>query len=138
MYLENLTENLLYDLIINKIGAANTSSRDLIEYAFRDKKVIIVSPTTFLAYLQTVRQGLRSLTIEQQAKDIQKRVGDLGRHIKSYDVYMQKLGNSLSTTVSHYNTAHKELAKVDKDVVKIADGSPSIEPMLLDKPNTDE
>jgi DNA recombination protein RmuC len=132
------SEAIYYDLIINKIGAANTSSRDLIEYAFRDKKVIIVSPTTFLAYLQTVLQGLRSLTIEQQAKDIQKRVGDLGRHIKSYDVYMQKLGNSLSTTVSHYNTAHKELAKVDKDVVKIADGSPSIEPMLLDKPNTDE
>ncbi len=132
------SEAIYYDLIINKIGTANTSSRDLIEYAFRDKKVIIVSPTTFLAYLQTVLQGLRSLTIEQQAKDIQKRVGDLGRHIKSYDVYMQKLGNSLSTTVGHYNTAHKELAKVDKDVVKIADGTTSVEPMQLDKPNTED
>jgi DNA recombination protein RmuC len=131
------SEAIYYDLLINKIGYANTSSRDLIEYAFRDKKVIIVSPTTFLAYLQTVLQGLRSLTIEQQAKDIQKRVGDLGRHIQSYDVYMQKLGNSLSTTVNHYNTAHKELAKVDKDVVKIADTSPSVEPLLIDRPNSD-
>jgi DNA recombination protein RmuC len=131
------SEAIYYDLLINKIGAGSTSSRDLIEYAFRDKKVIIVSPTTFLAYLQTVLQGLRSLTIEQQAKDIQKRVGDLGRHIQSYDVYMQKLGSSLSTTVNHYNFAHKELAKIDKDVVKIAETSPSIEPLLIDRPNTE-
>ncbi|MFO0920182.1 MAG: DNA recombination protein RmuC [Candidatus Saccharimonadales bacterium] len=132
------SEAIYYDLLINKVGTANTSARDLIEYAFRDKKVIIVSPTTFLAYLQTVLQGLRSLTIEQQAKDIQKRVGDLGRHIQSYDTYMQKLGNSLSTTVNHYNTAHKELAKVDKDIVKIAQTNSSVEPMLVDRPIIEE
>lgn len=129
------SEAIYYDLLINKIGMANTSSRDLIEYAFRDKKVIIVSPTTLLAYLQTVLQGLRSLQIEEQAKDIQVRVGQLGRHIASYDVFMQKLGNSLGTTVNHYNNAHKELKKIDKDIVKIADTNPSVEPLLLDKPS---
>jgi len=128
------SEAIYYDLLINKIGMANTSSRDLIEYAFRDKKVIIVSPTTLLAYLQTVLQGLRSLQIEEQAKDIQIRVGQLGRHIASYDTFMQKLGGSLGTTVNHYNNAHKELKKIDKDIVKIADTSPSVEPLLLDRP----
>jgi len=128
------SEAIYYDLLINKIGMANTSSRDLIEYAFRDKKVIIVSPTTLLAYLQTVLQGLRSLQIEEQAKDIQVRVGQLGRHIASYDTFMQKLGGSLGTTVNHYNNAHKELKKIDKDIVKIADTSPSVEPLSLDRP----
>lgn len=128
------SEAIYYDLLVNKIGMANTSSRDLIEYAFRDKKVIIVSPTTLLAYLQTVLQGLRSLQIEEQAKDIQVRVGQLGRHIASYDSFMQKLGGSLGTTVNHYNNAHKELKKIDKDIVKIADTSPSVEPLLLDRP----
>jgi DNA recombination protein RmuC len=132
------SEAIYYDLLINKVGMTNTSSRDLIEYAFRDKKVIIVSPTTLLAYLQTVLQGLRSLQIEEQAKDIQIRVGELGRHIASYDEYMQKLGNALGTTVNHYNTAHKELKKIDKDVVKISGDSPGVEPLLLDKPNTDD
>ena len=132
------SEAIYYDLLVNKIGTANTSARDLIEYAFRDKKVIIVSPTSFMAYLQTVMQGLRSLQIEEQAKEIQLRVGLLGDHLKSYDVYMQKLGMSLSTTVNHYNTAHKELKKVDKDVVKIAGNTPSIEPLLIDKPSADE
>ena len=91
-----------------------------------------------MAYLQTVLQGLRSLQIEEQAKDIQVRVGQLGRHIAAYDTYMQKLGASLGTTVNHFNTAHKELKKIDKDVVKIAETSPAIEPMLVDKPQQDE
>ena len=132
------SEAIYYDLLINKVGMANTSARDLIEYAFRDKKVIIVSPTTLLAYLQTVLQGLRSLQIEEQAKDIQVRVGELGRHIANYDQFMQKLGGSLGTTVNHYNNAHKELKKIDKDVVKIADTNPSVEPLLLDRPSEDD
>lgn len=134
------SEAIYYDLLINKVGSSNTSARDLLEYAFRDKKVIIVSPTTFMAYLQTVMQGLRSLQIEEQAKDIQIRVGQLGTHIGSYETFMQKLGSSLGTTVNHYNTAHKELKKIDKDIVKIAGSAPSVEPLLLDRPNigTDE
>lgn len=127
------SESLYYDLLINNIGEGG-SSRDLIEYAFRDKRVIIVSPTSFMAYLQTVLQGLRSLQIEVQAKDIQVRVGKLGQHIGKFETYMQKLGNSLGTTVNHFNNAHKELAKVDKDVVKIAQVDQSVEPILLDKP----
>lgn len=132
------SESLYYDLLINKVGTTATNSRDLIEYAFQEKKVIIVSPTSFMAYLQTVLQGLRSLQIEEQAKDIQKRVGELGRHIAGYETFMQKLGGSLGTTVNHYNNAHKELKKIDKDVVKIARSAPAVEPILLDKPSSDE
>ena len=132
------SEAIYYDLLVNNVGETGTSSKDLIEYAFVTKKVIIVSPTTLLAYLQTVMQGLRSLQIEEQAKDIQVRVGKLGRHIAKFDEYMNKLGNSLSTTVNHFNNAHKELGKVDKDVVKIADSQPSVEPLSLDKPKQDE
>lgn len=132
------SEAIYYDLLVNKIGTTNTSARDLLEYAFRDKGVIIVSPTTFLAYLQTVLQGLRSLQIEEQAKDIRLRVGELGRHIGTYENFMQRLGGSLGTTVNHFNNAHKELKKIDKDIVKIAEVSPGVEPLLLDKPTDGE
>lgn len=131
------SESLYYDLLIGSVGDGG-SARDLIEYAFRDKHVIIVSPTSFMAYLQTVLQGLRSLQIEQQAKEIQVRVGQLGRHIGTFEVFMQKLGNSLGVTVNHYNSAHKELKKIDKDIVKIAESESSVEPILLDKPQRDE
>lgn len=131
------SESLYYDLLIGDVGTGS-SARDLIEYAFRDKKVIIVSPTSFMAYLQTVLQGLRSLQIEEQAKDIQIRVGKLGQHIGKFDEYMNKLGRSLGQTVGHYNNAHKELAKVDKDVIKIAGTNASVDTMLIDKPQVEE
>ena len=132
------SEAIYYDLLINKVGTLQTTARDLIEYAFQEKHVIIVSPTSFMAYLQTVMQGLRSLQIEEQAKEIQIRVGQLGRHIATYETFMQKLGSSLGTTVNHYNTAHKELKKIDKDVVKIAGNTPSVEPLLVDSPQHEE
>ena len=132
------SEAIYYDLLINKVGVSGANARDLMEYAFVEKKVIIVSPTSFMAYLQTVLQGLRSLQIEEQAKDIQVRVGQLGKHISAYDQLMAKLGGSLGTTVNHYNNAHKELKKIDKDVVKIADSNPGVEPLLIDKPVTDD
>lgn len=131
------SESLYYDLLIGGVGSGS-SARDLIEYAFRDKKVIIVSPTSFMAYLQTVLQGLRSLQIEEQAKDIQIRVGQLGQHIGRFDEYMNKLGRSIEQTVGHYNNAHKELGKVDKDVIKIAGTDSSVDPLLIDKPQADE
>lgn len=132
------SEAIYYDLLVNNVGATGTNSRDLIEYAFIDKKVIIVSPTTLLAYLQTVMQGLKSLQIEEQAKDIQKRVGELGKHIAAHETFMQKLGASLGTTVNHFNSAHKNLSRMDRDVVKIAETSATVEPLLLEKPQADD
>jgi DNA recombination protein RmuC len=133
------SEAIYYDLLIGKVGAGNSGARDLVEYAFRDKHVIIVSPTSFMAYLQTVLQGLRSLQIEEQAKEIQVRVGQLGRHLETYNTFMQKLGNSLGTTVGHFNNASRELKKVDKDVVKIAKSESVIDdPVLLERPLADE
>ncbi len=132
------SEAIYYDLLINKIGAAGTNTRDLIEYAFQEKHVIIVSPTTFMAYLQTVLQGLRGLQIEEQAKEIQIRVGLLARHIGAYEQLMQKLGGSLGTSVNHFNNAHKEFAKIDKDILKITNETErKVEPLLLDRPEND-
>ncbi len=128
------SEAVFYDLLVNKVGAID--AQDLIEYAFKEKHVIIVSPTSFLAYLQTVLQGLRALQIEESAKEIRKRVEDLGRHIASYETYMQKLGTHLGTAVNTYNTAYKELGKIDKDVLKIT-GKPEgeVEPFQIQGPD---
>ena len=130
-------EGIYYDLLINEVGAVKVDTGGLIDYAFKEKKVIIVSPTTFAAYLQTVLQGLCALQIEESAKEIRKRVEELGRHILSYDEYMKKLGNNLGTVVNSYNTAYKELNKIDKDVVKITEGEKKIEPLILDKPQSE-
>jgi DNA recombination protein RmuC len=100
--------------------------------------VIIVSPTSFLAYLQTVLQGLRAMEIEEGAKEIRSNVEKLGKHIISFDSYYKKLGNSMTTTVNHFNAGYKELNKIDKDVVRITEKNKIIDPELLDKPIMEE
>lgn len=131
-------EGIYYDLLINKVGTLKTNTHALIEYAFKEKHVIIVSPTSFLAYLQTVMQGLRALQIEESAKEIRKRVEDLGKHLLAYDEYMKKLGKNLETTVNAYNTSYKEFNKIDKDIMRITDGEKLIEPMQIEKPSLTE
>jgi DNA recombination protein RmuC len=127
-------EAIYYDLLINKIGALTEDTENLIQRAASKYKVIIVSPTSFLAYLQTVLQGLKALQIEETAKDIIKRVDELGKHLKSYEEYHGKLGNALSTTVNHYNASGKELKKVDKDVLRITGTAIEIEAVSLERP----
>jgi DNA recombination protein RmuC len=112
-------EAIYYDLLTNKVGALREESENLIQRAASKYKVIIVSPTSFLAYLQTVLQGLKAMQIEETAKDIIKRVDELGKHLKVYEDYHGKLGNSLSTTINHFNASNKELRKIDKDVMRI-------------------
>ncbi len=128
------SEAIYYDLLINQVGTVKTNTRDLIEYAFQQKHVIIVSPTSFMAYLQTVLQGLRALQIEESAKEIRKRVEELGRHLGNYEQFMKKLGVNLATTINTYNTSYKELGKIDKDVLHITGEAVGIESKLLDKP----
>jgi len=127
-------EGIYYDLLVNQVGAIKVSTRDLIEYAFKEKHVIIVSPTSFFAYLQTVLQGLRALQIEESAKEIRKYVEMLQKHLLSYEEYLKKMGNNLNTTVNMYNKAYKEFGKVDKDVVKITGKAGGIKPLQIDGP----
>lgn len=131
-------EAIYYDLLINKIGAVTEDTENLIQRAAGKHKVIIVSPTSFLAYLQTVLQGLKAMQIEETTKDIIKRVGEIGTHLKKYEEYHGKLGASLGTVVSHFNSSAKEFKKIDKDVMRITGTSIDFEPELLDKPDDEE
>ena len=130
-------EAVYYDLLINKVGAIAEDTNNLIYYAGK-KKVIIVSPTSFLAYLQTVLQGLRNQKISEQAHAIISEVERLGKHLFVFSEYMQRLGDHLCDTVGSYNKAGKELAKIDKDVVKITGAEPKIEIEEVDKPMLEE
>ena len=131
-------EAIYYDLLISQVGSIKINTRDLVEYAFKEKHVIIVSPTSFLAYLQTVLQGLKALQIEESAKDIKKNVENLQKHLRSYQEYQEKLGNALSTTVSHFNNSNKEFKKIDKDVVKITGIESDLEVLELAKPERED
>lgn len=127
-------EAIYYDLLVNEVGSVKVNTRSLIDYAYKDKNVIIVSPTTMAAYLQSVLYGFKAFKFAESSKEIIKKVESLSRHLNAYDDYFKKVGNSLGTTVNHYNVAQKELGKIDKDVAKITGGSMDFETLSLEKP----
>ena len=129
------SEGVYYDLLSNKVGGGE---ENLIQRSAGKHKVIIVSPTSFLAYLQTVLQGLKAMEIEDKAKDIIKNVEKLGTHLGKYEDFYQKLGNTLATTVNHYNAGYKELNKVDKDITRITGQAMGVEVLEIDKPTKGE
>lgn len=112
-------EALYYDLLINKVGTLKEDTESILQKAASHYHVIIVSPTSFYAYLQTVLQGLKALHIEEQAQEIRKRVTDLGKHLQTYEQHFQNVGKHLGTVVNQYNLASKTYTMIDKDVLRI-------------------
>lgn len=132
------SEAIYYDLLANKVGVGGVNGRNLMQYAAVDKRVMIVGPSTLSGMLQVILQGLKSLQIQKDTDVIRKNVEQLAKHLVAYDAYFNKLGASLGTTVGHYNAAYKELGKIDKDVIKIADSAMDIEPLQLEKPQLED
>lgn len=131
------SEAIYYDLLANKVGVGAVSGRNLMQYAL-EKKVTIVGPSTLAAMLQTIGQGLRSLEIHKDTEKIRKNIEQLQKHLIAYNTYFAKLGNSLGTTVGHYNSASKSLNQIDRDIVKIGGGDTVLGVELLDKPTSED
>ena len=133
------SEAIYYDLNAGDNGNLKINTQKLLDFA-QENKVIIVSPTSILAYLHLVITGIKDSRIEENAREIKKKVEMLGKHISVYEEYMKKLGNAMSTSVNHYNSAYKELKKIDKDVYKITEGvsGGDIEVLAIGRPEMEE
>jgi DNA recombination protein RmuC len=125
-------EGIYYDLLNDT--SVGISANDLIEYAYKQKNVLIASPTTFLAYLQTVLFGNQRAKIQETATDIIRNVSELGKHLKAYEDHHNALGKSLNTAVGHFDKAGKAYRLIDKDVVRITEESIGLELEPVDKP----
>ena len=132
------SEAIYYDLLANKVGSSGVNGRDLMQYAAVEKHVVIVGPSTLSAMMQVIVQGIKNIEIQKDTEVIRKNIEQLQKHLLNYDAYFKKLGNSLGATVSHFNSASKELGRIDKDIVKIGGGNPVLESVLLDKPSSDD
>ena len=131
------SEAIYYDLLAGEQSRIKVNTQRLIEYA-QSRKVFIVSPTSILPYLFLVLSGIKAFNIDENSKQIRKNVEDLSKHLTSYDEYMRKLGVTLGTTVSHYQHAYTEFKKIDKDVARITGEGMGIDPLLINKPITEE
>ncbi len=132
-------DGLYQDLLNSRVGSLKIRSKELVSYAYQ-KKVMIVSPMSLFPMLQITMKALNNLKFEKSIEAVIKNVSNLSTHLKTYQLYHEKIGNTLGTVVSHYNKSSEEFKKIDKDILKISEGDFSIdyEKQLIDKPRLND
>ena len=100
--------------------------RDLVEFA-QIRRVWIVSPTTMMAVLNTVRAVLKDVETRKQIHIIKDELGKLGKEFSRFDERMKKLAD-------HIRQANEDVKDVAVTSKKISDRFASIEKVELDHP----
>ena len=132
-------DGLYQDLLNSRVGSLKINSNELVSYAYL-KKVMIVSPMSLFPMLQITMKALNNLKFEKEIDTVIKNVRNLSNHLASYQLYHDKLGNTLKTVVNHYNKTSDEFGKIDKDISRISNGKIklNLENETIDKPNLKE
>ena len=91
----------------------------VIDQAFTDK-VVIVSPTSFMATLHTMRAVMRDANMREQAHIIQGEIGKIAKDINRLDDRVGKLQR-------HYNQASEDMREIRISTEKITKRADKIE-----------
>ncbi len=114
-------ENLYHFLLTSEIGA---NKIPVIQYAF-SKKVILVSPQTLMAYLETIRHSMKLFSLQTDTKNIltthEKVKDELRKFIDSFDDVTKRLDQTVksfdalkTTRVNKLEKSFEELDSVNK------------------------
>lgn len=104
-------ENVYYEIII---------TQDLFSYSAQ-KKVFMVSPNTFYAYLQVICLGLKGLKVEENAREILKNLGMLAGEIGKFREDFDLLGMHLLNAGRKYEDSQKKLERFSDKLINIQD-----------------
>ena len=116
-------ENLYHFLLTSEIGANKTP---VIQYAF-SKKVILVSPQTLMAYLETIRHSMKLFSLQTDTKNIlathEKIKLEIRKFIESFDEVTKRLDQTVksfealkTTRVNKLEKSFEELDSVNKEL----------------------
>ncbi len=85
-------------------SAAVAADKELIEYAINNR-VVLSSPTTLIALLKAVAYGWKQEQFTQNTKELYEKGRELFDRLSILAEHLAKIGNSLNSTVQHYNRA---------------------------------
>jgi len=116
-------ENLYHFLLTSEIGANRVP---VIQYAF-SKKVILVSPQTLMAYLETIRHSMKLFSLQTDTKNIlathEKVKIEIRKFIESFDDVTKRLDQTVksfdtlkTTRVNKLEKSFEELDRVNKEL----------------------
>ena len=116
-------ENLYHFLLTSEIGANRVP---VIQYAF-SKKVILVSPQTLMAYLETIRQSMKLFSLQTDTKNIliahEKVKSEVGKFIDSFDEVTKRLDQTVESFEKLKTTRKNKLEKSFEELNEINNNS---------------
>lgn len=86
------------------LSAALDNDHALLEDAMQ-QKVILATPTSFVALLRAVAYGWRQESLAENAEHIKEVGEELYGRLATFAEHVGKMGKNLNTTVQHYNKA---------------------------------
>jgi DNA recombination protein RmuC len=86
------------------LSAALDNDHSLLEDAMK-QKVILATPTSFVALLRAVAYGWRQESLAKNAEHIRQVGEELYARLGTFAEHLGKLGRSLNSSVQHYNKA---------------------------------
>ena len=86
------------------LSAALDNDHALLEDAMQ-QKVILATPTSFVALLRAVAYGWRQESLAENAEHIREVGEELYGRLATFAEHMGKMGKNLNTTTQHYNKA---------------------------------
>ncbi|MEP6343693.1 MAG: DNA recombination protein RmuC [Maricaulaceae bacterium] len=107
----------------------HTHFQQLIDDSFQ-KRVMIVSPTSFMATLHTIRAVMRDAQMREQAHIIQKEVGEMSKDVDRLDQRVAKLQ-------THFNQTTEDMRNIRISTEKITKRSERIESLDLEDNTSD-
>jgi DNA recombination protein RmuC len=86
------------------LSAALDEDPDLIESAL-SQRIILATPTSFVALLKAVAYGWRQLALAENAEEIRRLAEDLYGRLSVFVGHLNKVGRQLGSSVDSYNRA---------------------------------
>lgn len=106
--------------VYHEIMSLNIEEESIIEFALKHN-VIMVSPMSFFAYLQTIIRGLQLMKIEKNIGNIIKNLELSNKYVKEFQENMHKLGRNLSMAMVQYDKLTVDVNKISSNINKITD-----------------
>lgn len=92
---------------------------NIISYAY-SKKVVVVSPTSFFAYLQTVLLALNTIQVEGHITEMIQYLNESTKYIREFEESMDRVGKNISTLVNSYNKVSDSAKRLSKRIAKVS------------------
>jgi len=114
-------ENVYYEAIIR--DTQSTEGSDIYSYSLQ-KRVVLVSPNSFYAYLQVIVLGLKGLRFETAAHEILGYISRLQGDLKDFEQDYEVIGGHIRHAASKYDAASRKLGRFE-DKLRLAAESPA-------------